>query len=70
MKRKYHQVYLKVQFLSPILFNIMLSDLNTGNNATRVEYADDLLIYAIGENLNDVTYNLQQQLTRKPILGS
>ena len=48
--------------LSPLLFNIMLSDLNIGEETTRVEYADDLLIFSIGDTIEEVTQKLQQQL--------
>jgi ribonuclease HI len=46
--------------LSPVLFNVMLSDLPTTLGVAASEYADDITIYATGNDINTVTANIQR----------
>ena len=48
--------------ISPILFNVMLADLPIGDDVNNIIYADDLLIYAVGEDINELSEKLQLQV--------
>ena len=47
-------------FLAPVLFLLLINDITEGNNnAVCSFYADDVVIYVTGENIHNVTINLQ-----------
>ena len=48
--------------VSPILFNIMMSDLPSTEDVKNIVYADDLLIYTLGDDINEITEKLQLQI--------
>lgn len=50
--------------LSPLLFNVMLSDLPKLKNVFFSEYADDLLIYAVGPTQEVAEQYMQEQISR------
>ena len=53
--------------LSPLLFNVMLSDLPKLERVTFMEYADDLTFYAVGDDISQVKLLIQEQLNELQI---
>jgi len=45
--------------LSPILFNVMVSDIPSDINVTTSEYADDITIYSVSDDIQQATRNTQ-----------
>lgn len=50
--------------LSPLLFNIMMSDLNLTVKTNKIIYADDINIITINENLEEAKINLEVGLNK------
>jgi len=50
--------------LSPILFNIMVSDIPNSVNVTTSEYADDITIYSVNENVHQAGADTQLMIDK------
>jgi len=50
--------------LSPILFNIMVSDIPNDINVTTSEYADDITIYSVSNDIHLATRNTQTMIDK------
>ena len=49
--------------ISPTLFNIMVNDINKGDNTTKIAmYADDCVLWKSGKNLKHITKSAQSSL--------
>ena len=48
--------------LSPLFFNIMMSDLPIENKIKSAEYADDICFYCVSDNTEEIELSLQAQL--------
>ena len=50
--------------LSPLLFNVLMSDLPKNEGIEYLEFADDIAIYSSGYDPNEVTQNLEKALEK------